>query len=168
MTQKGNCFFPGWGQDQSRTRGWQLRLRGKPLYLSLPWVEANGDLHQRANTAHLPVCREAGKSIALSARLSQSASLCSLPSASPDPRSDLELRVSALFVLWAGPTALSTSCQGPALLLPAAGCVRAPVPFHCSRTSALQALGPCKDLSHAAWVRVMLLHSTDRQSDNGS
>lgn len=36
-----NCFLQSWEQGQSRTRGQQLWLRGKPFYLSLQWVEMN-------------------------------------------------------------------------------------------------------------------------------
>lgn len=38
-----NCFFQSWEQGQSRTRGQQLWLRGKPFYLSPQWMEMKGN-----------------------------------------------------------------------------------------------------------------------------
>jgi len=101
-----NCFLPGWEQGQSRTGGRQLWLRGKPLYLSLLWVEVNKNIcfHQKRNTAHLQECQEAGQRIALFAPLPQTSCPHSLPSATPDPHSDPELWVFSCFIPWAGRT----------------------------------------------------------------
>lgn len=104
-----NCFLQTWEQGQSRTRVQQLWLRVKPFYLSLQWVEMNGNHCLSPKIKSLPTEWNAKNQVRESPSLSLS---CTLPPSIPHPKP--MLRPEALSIhssCGLVPKCLCTSCH---------------------------------------------------------